>query len=350
MPPSPPKILDVTVRDGSFLINHQFSPENVAKIAKALSHAGIQYAEISHGCGIGSKSLGLPALVDDDELLQAAKEAAPDLKFSVFISPMDLALPIIPALVPFFEIGRVGVNVTEVSKAEKTLNKLKKYEKKVSMQLVRSHARPPEFFQKSAIQAEEMGADIIYVVDTFGSMLPADARTYVEAAKSVTKAEIGFHGHNNIGMAIPNTLAAWEAGATWLDASLMGVGKGAGNAVLEVLTQHLQDQDLLGEVSLDALCEGTQEAVLPLFQSAPYSKNIDLLFSLERVDFISPQLLELFSTMLHIPLEDLITNLHAKMGEHIELTQEHIKAVFADHGVDLEKTLKTMNPGPKANE
>lgn len=342
-----PKILDVTLRDGSFVLNHQLRPQDAANISKCLESSGVEYIELSHGCGIGARSMGFSGLVDDDELLEAAKNAAPNLKFSVFISPLEQSLPVIPALVSFFEIGRVGTDANKVQSGEKFIQKLKKYDKIASVQLVRSHACSPESIEKSAKEAVEMGADIVYVVDTFGSMQPEDVKNYVSAAKSQTKCEIGFHGHNNLGLAIPNTLAALDAGATWLDASLMGQGKGAGNAVLETLIYHLQSRGLAKSIKLNTLLEVTEQAILPLFQSAPNAKLIDLLFAQEKIDYFSPELLELLATYIHQPLENFLTNLHAKMGTDISVADDHLRSLLKDYGADFDQVIQTLtSPQP----
>lgn len=340
--PSSPKILDVTVRDGGYLINHKFTPEFAAEHAKTLAQAGLEYAEISHGVGIGGKLLGYPALADDEELLEAVRAAAPGLRLSVFISPVDYCLPIIPGLVEFFEIGRLGLRLDDIGEGEKFLKKLKKYDKKVSVQLVRSHSLPPELTAQAGKKAWEMGADIVYLVDSFGSMTPADVRNYVAALKAEIPVEIGFHGHNNIGMAIPNTLAAWDAGATWLDASLMGMGRGAGNAYLETLVALLQQNGEAKGVDLAALCRASSEIVLPYFQIPPSSGLIELLFAREKLDYNPPDFLMLCSQILGLPLDDFLTQLHGKMRTGSTLAEPHIREVFQDSGVDFDKMLSSL--------
>ena len=342
MTATPPQLLDVTVRDGGYLINHKYLPNKVAAIAKGLQDAGIGYAEISHGIGIGGKLMGFPAVADDEALLTAAKEAAPALKLCVFISPVDVSLPLIPALVEFFEIGRIGVSVNKVQEAGKFVQKLKKYQKTVAVQLARSHARPPEEAASAAKTAEEMGADIVYVVDTFGSMLPQEAKDYISAVRAKVKIPIGFHGHNNLGLAIPNTLAAWETGATWLDGSLMSVGRGAGNANLEILIQQLQNRGQLGSVDLKKLCQATEQVVLPIFGSPPLSKYVDLLFGREKLDYSPGEFLELCSSSVGIPLEELLMQIHNKMGSEIALADTHIQAVLHEYGVDYQKMINSL--------
>ncbi len=344
MPPVSPKILDVTVRDGSYLINHQYSPQKVAEVARWLAAAGMEYAEISHGCGIGGRSLGYPGVVDDEELLEAAKAAAPALKLTIFIPPLDFSLPLLSGLAPFFEMGRIGLAVDQMGKGEKICKKLKKLNKRVSVQLVRTHGYTPETIAQAAKQASRMGADVVYVVDTFGSMTPPEVQKYVEAVRSTAPIEVGFHGHNNLGMAIANTLSAWRAGATWLDASLLGVGRGAGNANLEVLITVLQTQDQATALKTERLCQATREVILPLFEAPPRSRTLDLLFALEKIDFSNPDLLELFSQALHIPLETLIMEIHGKMGAATLGTETHLEAVLKDRGINYKALASHLRP------
>lgn len=339
---SVPQILDVTVRDGGYLINHNYTPEKVAEIARGLEESGIQNAEISHGVGIGGRMLGFPGVVDDEQLLEAAKNAAPGLKLSIFISPIDIALPILPGLLDFFELGRIGVPVNQVADAEKYVQKLKKYRKQVSIQLARCHALPPEEVAKSALQAEALGADIIYVVDTFGSMLPQEVRTYIQAVKAATKKPVGFHGHNTMGFAVPNSIAAWEEGAAWLDASLMGVGRGSGNANIEQLMLLLQERGAYPDVKVDKLNQLGEEVILPLFVNPPSTHYIELLLSLEKLDFSPASFLDLCANAAGTSIEDFLMQAHAKMKDSLVLTDEHLKETLNEYDVDFQKLLEVL--------
>jgi hypothetical protein len=327
MPNSAPQILDVTVRDGGYLINHNYSPEKVAGIAKDLSEAGIGYAEISHGAGIGGRMMGFPGMVDDELLLEAAKQAAPDLKLTIFISPVDIALPILPGLLEFFEIGRVGVNVNQVADAQKYIQKLKKYSKTASIQLSRCHALPPEESAKAAKQAVELGADIVYVVDTFGSMMPQEVRSYIQAVKAEINKPIG--------------LAAIEEGVDWVDASLMGVGRGAGNANLEQLALVLQQRGLHSEINIQRLSFAS-ESLLGLFVNPPSVKYADLLLSLEKMDFSSVSFLDLCANSTGATLEDFLMQARHKMKDSLTFTEAHLKETLADYGVSFEKLLEVL--------
>ncbi len=338
-----PQILDVTIRDGSNLINHQFTPDRVAKIAAGLSEAGVAMAEISHGLGIGAKMMGHPGCVDDDELMEAAKKAAPQLKISAFISAHEYSLPLIPGLVDFFELGRIGVNVDQIKSAEKIVQKLKKYKKIASIQMVRTHARSPEFAADQAKVGEELGADIIYIVDSFGSMNPQQVRNYISAVKSKVKIPVGFHGHNHTGMAVPNALAAWEAGASWLDASLMGVGRGPGNTPLEILTLLFQEKGFRKEIDPEKLFQTIQEAVLPIFKHPCQIRRFDLNCAKEKLDFPQDQVIELISALLHISLEDLFKRIREKMGNEVQYQDKYLKSILEEEGKDYDRIMAELN-------
>lgn len=337
-----PKLLDVTVRDGSFQIYHAMTTETAARIARGLAEAGIEYAEISHGCGIGAKLMGLPAKADDEELMEAAKKVAPDLRLSAIVVPSDLSTALLPALVDYLDIGRVFGVVSQPELAEKTFQKLVKYEIKGFAQLVRTHRYTPEAVAEAASKFEAMGAEAVYIVDSFGSMFPEDVRTYVQAIQSRCKVQVGFHGHNHVGMAIPNTLEAWRAGATWLDASLMGVGRDGGNTQLETLVDLLQIEGHAAKLSLPSLCGTSREAVLPVFEHAPASRYVDLLLSRHRLDYANKEYLILLANSIHVPLRDFFAVLEEKLGDGIQVTDETIKATVASFGQDLEQLTATF--------
>jgi 4-hydroxy 2-oxovalerate aldolase len=337
-----PKILDVTIRDGSNLVNHKISPKNVSDISAKLSGSGIDYMEVSHGCGIGGKMMGFPGLVDDEELMEAAKKSAPDIPLSAFISPNEYSLPLIPALIDFFELGRVGTNVDEVIKAEKIIEKLKKYNKKVALNLVRAHAKDAAFVGQAAKRAEELGAEIVYLVDTFGSFTPKETGEYINAIQSEVKIEIGFHGHNHSGLAVSNALMAWNQGAQWLDASLMGVGRGPGNTNLEILVNVLHQKGFRQEINLHALCQATAEEVYPLFQHPPQIKLRDLVFSKNRIDLMPDDTLDFIASLLHLPLTELGKRLGKIKGEAVQISDDHIKTIIEEEGEDVDQIAKII--------
>ncbi|MCP5468181.1 MAG: hypothetical protein H7A32_02815 [Deltaproteobacteria bacterium] len=338
-----PKILDVTIRDGSYLVDHNISIDFTQKLARGLTESGIRYAEICHGAGIGGGMVGYSSLADDDELMEAALGAAPNLKLSAFIPANDKCIPLIPGLSNFFEMGRIGVNIDSIPSIEKIVKKLIKYKKTISVQLVRTHAKSPEFAATAAKQAQEIGADIVYIVDSFGSMAPQEVKLYIEALKSEINVEIGFHGHNHTGLAVPNAIAAWEAGASWIDASLMGVGRAPGNTVLEALVLLLQEKGSRQDIKLNKLCETTLSTVLPFFQEAPKITLRNLFCAKEKIDFVNESVLDLMANVLMQPISEFISNLRQNIGDKVQLEEKDIRHYLKEQGHNYDKLIGAIN-------
>ena len=236
------KILECTLRDGSYVIDYQFTAKDTAIIASALQNAGFKYIEIGHGLGLNASSCKGKAAETDEEYLKVAQEVLTKSKFGMFFIPgigrkedLDLAADY------GMDFVRVGTNVPEAHEAEEYIKYAKDLGMLVSSNLMKSYVLPPEKFAEKAKQVEKFGADVIVLVDSSGGMLPQDVKSYINAmkAKEIT-AEIGFHGHNNFSMAIANILEAIRNGATIVDSTLKGLGRSAGNAQTEILVTVLK--------------------------------------------------------------------------------------------------------------
>ncbi len=238
------QILECTLRDGSYLIDYQFTAEDTYIISLGLEKAGFKLIEIGHGTGLGSSEAGKGvAAASDEEYLQAARAAlsGTEAKFGMFFIPgigrmRDLEL----AAEHGMSFVRIGTNVTEIEQAGPYIERAKNLGLLVSSNLMKSYAVPIEEFIRLAKKADEYGADIITVVDSAGGMFPDDIREYVCRLRDVSNKQIGFHGHNNLQFAIANTLEAIEAGSTIVDSSLQSMGRSAGNAQTEILVMVLE--------------------------------------------------------------------------------------------------------------
>jgi len=237
-------ILDCTLRDGSYVINYQFTAKDTAVISLALENAGLRYIEIGHGLGLNASSSKGKAAGTDQEYLKTAHRVLTKSKFGMFFIPgigrkkdLDLAA--------HYGMGfvRIGTDVTRIKEAKDYIIYAKKLGMMVSSNLMKSYAVAPDEFAKKAKIAEEFGADIVVLVDSAGGMLPGNVKEYINALKEEgIKARIGFHGHNNLSMAIANTLQAIESGADMVDSTLMGIGRSSGNAATEILATILKKQ------------------------------------------------------------------------------------------------------------
>jgi 4-hydroxy 2-oxovalerate aldolase len=137
--------------------------------------------------------------------------------------------------------------------------------------LMMSHPRPPEVLVQQALLMEKYGADWVYIVDSAGAMLPSDAYSRVKAlSEALTTAQPGFHAHNNLGVAIGNTLAALDAGATIVDGTLRGYGAGAGNTATEVLAAVLERIGLNPGLDVFKLMDAAEFILAPIQTFQPY--------------------------------------------------------------------------------
>lgn len=263
------QLLDTTLRDGSYVVDFQFSSEDTKNISKALSNYGIDYIEIGHGLGLGAYRLKeYQSLCNDSEILSVVSENESLSKFGVFFIPgigtfedIDLALE------KKIDFIRIGINVDQSEKSHKYIEYAKSKGLIVAANFMKSYAVLPQEFANRAKEAEKAGADFVYIVDSAGGMLPDDVRTFIQSTKEVSSVKLGFHGHNNLTLAVANSLIALESGASIVDSSLQGLGRDGGNASTEVLLSILTKKGILNKSNLHALFDYSEINILPLVRN-----------------------------------------------------------------------------------
>jgi 4-hydroxy-2-oxovalerate aldolase len=261
-----PDILEVTLRDGSYLIDFQFTAEDTATIAAALESIGFRWIEIGHGLGLNASQSGKGmAAATDEEYMEAAAQALKHAKWGMFFIPgigreEDIRL----AARYGMSFLRVGTNVTETAQAEPYIALAKELGLIVSYNAMKSYAVSPSEFGAVVAQVHKWGADIACLVDSAGSMDPDSVAAYLRAAKAESPSPLGYHGHDNLSLAMANTLRAIEEGAVLVDSSLQGMGRSAGNTVTEVLVAILQRRGALSHIDLKAAMDVGQGLIQPL--------------------------------------------------------------------------------------
>ena len=249
-------IHDVTCRDGNHALRHKISTRQVSSYAAAAWKAGIKSLEVGHGNGLGgSSSLVGHSAVSDVELISAAKESAPDLRVGVHSMPAFATLKrnLLPAIAAGATYFRLGAHITEMDTIEQHARSLLERQVSVAAAIMMvSHTSMDELFRQIEI-VESFGVKEVILMDSVGRLVPKDVAGTVQGVRERFSIDIGFHGHDNLGLAIGNSLAAWTAGATILDASSLGMGAGAGNAALELLSIGLQLSSVDVEVSAEAV-------------------------------------------------------------------------------------------------
>ena len=262
------EILDVSLRDGSHSVRHAFTEEQVRAAAKGLNAAGVRYFEVTHGDGLGGSSLqyGL-SKVDELKLIEAAVEEATSSDVSVLLIPgIGTKSDLQAAASIGAKMVRVATHVTEADVAAQHIGLGRELGLKTVGFLMMAHMAPVEKIVEQAKLFESYGAEVVYVTDSAGALLPHEVTARITALKDALQCEVGFHAHNNLSMAMANTVAAVEAGATFIDGSLRALGAGAGNTQTEVMVAVLEKLGYKTGIDLYKLIDVANEAIAPLMQ------------------------------------------------------------------------------------
>jgi 4-hydroxy 2-oxovalerate aldolase len=293
-------ISDATLRDGNHAIKHQLSQEQIASYCQAADAAGIAIVEVGHGNGLGASSLQLGESKTPDEVaLRTARENLTRSKLSIHVIPgfATIEKDLRRAIDLGVDVVRVASHCTEADITERHIGFAREKGRTVYGVLMMSHMASPELLAEQAKKMESYGAQGFIFMDSSGHYLPSDVTERVTALKRELSIPIGFHAHNNLGMAIANSIAALEAGATMLDACARGFGAGAGNAQIEVLVAVLERMgyetgiDLSKCLDASTLAETTLMKEIPTINSSSVVSGLYGVFSgfLKPVDRIAKQ-------------------------------------------------------------
>ena len=261
-------VLDATLRDGSHPMGHAFTAEQIGAVAAGLDDAGLEYIEVAHGDGLGGSSINYGrSLLSDEEMLTAAAPVVRRGKLTALLLPGigtqdDLEM----AAGHGVRVIRVATHVTEADIAEQHIGFTKKRGMEAFGFLMMGHMAPPEKVAEQALLFQSFGADVVYVADSAGTMLPDDVRARVAAVAAAVTVPVGFHAHNNLALAVANSVAALEAGASYLDGTCRGLGAGAGNAQLEVLTGVLDKLGYRTRIDFYKVMDVAEKVVAPMMK------------------------------------------------------------------------------------
>ncbi|RAK15057.1 4-hydroxy 2-oxovalerate aldolase [Anoxybacillus vitaminiphilus] len=263
-------ITEVALRDGSHAIAHQYTAEQVAAIAKTLDEANVPYIEVSHGDGLGGSSLqyGL-SRTDEFELIETAVSVCRQAKIAVLLLP---GIGTVKELKQAAQLGakmaRIATHVTEADISAQHIAAAKQLGMETVGFLMMAHMAPVDMLVSQAKLMESYGADVVYVVDSAGALLPHEVKERIRALRESVGIEVGFHAHNNLSLAMANTLAAIEEGATRIDGSVRCLGAGAGNTQTEVLVAVLDRLGIQTGIDLYKMMDLAEQLVAPILPRA----------------------------------------------------------------------------------
>lgn len=265
-----PKILDVTLRDGSYEVDFQFSQRDEIEVGLALERAGIDLIEIGHGQGLNASSpKNGVAKCNDQEYLIAAEENYQKAKYGFFCIPGIARLEDLDLLKQHGgSFVRVGANADLYSQRQTIpfIEKAKQLGLMVFANYMKTYCAEPSVFEQCVKISDKAGADVLTIVDSAGCMFPEDIKMYYDIIKNTATRDIavGFHGHDNLGYAVYNTIYAATIGCEFIDTSLQSLGRGAGNASTEQVIAILQKKYGDKSYSLPDLMQFSEDYLRPM--------------------------------------------------------------------------------------
>ena len=271
------ELLDCTIRDGSYVIDGQWSKENVGNITNALSEAGIKYIEVGNGIGLGAHRKGVKSICTDLEYVQIASINKGDASLGAFFIPgIGTKEDIEMFAAEGGDFIRIGCDVSKSDDAIEYIGYAKSQNLFVGYNFMKSYVLSPFELCKRASRIASEGVDIIALVDSAGGMLPDEVGRYIKLLKETTETRIGFHGHNNLLLANANNIAALQNGADMIDTTLMGMGRGAGNAQTETMVVIMQKMGIEIEIDPVQLSKISKKYIQPLTENLKGSDTLQL--------------------------------------------------------------------------
>jgi 4-hydroxy 2-oxovalerate aldolase len=263
------RLTDSTLRDGSHAVRHQFTVDQVTEVVSRLDAAGVPVIEVAHGDGLGGSSFNYGfSHTDEMKLLEAAIAARTDSKIAVLMLPgIGIKDDLRRSRELGVDIARIATHCTEADISQQHIELANELGMETVGFLMMSHMISPEELLEQARLMESYGAGAVYVVDSAGAMTIDDARRRVAALKEGLDCQVGIHAHNNLSLAVANSMAALEEGVDQIDGCTTGLGAGAGNCPTEVLVAAMRRSGIDIGVDPMALVDVAEEVVRPIHPS-----------------------------------------------------------------------------------
>ncbi len=267
------RITDTTLRDGSHAMAHRFTETQVRDTVRALDRGGVEVVEVSHGDGIGGSSFNYGfSATDEMKLIAAAREEAAQARIAVLLVPgIGTVEDLRRARDAGADMVRVATHCTEADVSPQHFGAARELGMETVGFLMMAHRTSPEELAKQARIMVEAGCQCVYVTDSAGALLMHEARARFEAliAEVGEEAWVGYHGHQNLGLGIANSVIAYECGVRSIDGSLCALGAGAGNSPTEVLAAVFDRLGVRTGLDVSALVDAAEEVVRPYLTRWP---------------------------------------------------------------------------------
>jgi 4-hydroxy 2-oxovalerate aldolase len=268
------RITDSTLRDGSHAMRHQFTEGQVRSVVSALDGAGVEVIEVSHGDGLGGSSFNYGfSGTDEIKLIQAAVDEATAARIAVLLLPgVGTVDDLKNAHAAGASVARIATHCTEADVSVQHFGAARELGMETVGFLMLAHRLEPDALARQARIMVDAGAECVYVVDSAGALVLADAQARVQALLTEVgdQAQVGFHGHQNLSLGVANSVLAVQAGARQIDGALCALGAGAGNAPTEVLAATFDRLGLRTGVDVPGVLAAAEDVVAPFIPRLPW--------------------------------------------------------------------------------
>ncbi|WP_225087412.1 4-hydroxy-2-oxovalerate aldolase [Pectobacterium colocasium] len=231
-------LCDPTLRDGNHAVRHQLTRESFAAYCQAAEAANVPVVEVGHGNGLGASSMLVgECLLSDEDIFTISREHLHKSRMAIHLIPgfCTIKKDLTRALDLGVDLFRVASHCTEADITDRHIHFVRNSGKEAWGILMMSHMTSPAVLLEEARKMESYGAEAIVIMDSAGAYFPDDVKERISTLVNGLTVPVGFHGHNNLGMSVINSVVAVQEGATIIDGTIRGFGAGAGNTQLEVL-------------------------------------------------------------------------------------------------------------------
>lgn len=258
-------IFDATLRDGSHAVKHQISKESIERYCQSMDGSGVHTIVVGHGNGLGASSLqvGL-SLLNEREMLQTAKKNLRKTKLGAYMIPGFGTIKdnLIPAIEDGVDVFKIGTHCTEADVTRQHIEFLRKHNKETYGVLMMTHMASTEKLLTECKKMQSYGASGVILMDSAGAYTPEMVKKNIGTLYDCLDIRVGFHPHNNMGMAVANAYIAISEGASIIDGTLRGFGAGAGNCQIEDLIALLIKSNIKTSVDFYKILD-TSQTIMP---------------------------------------------------------------------------------------
>lgn len=277
---------DSTLRDGSHAVRHQISLEAIRDYCRMIDPAGLYTVIVGHGNGLGASSLqvGISAH-SDKEMLSVARQELQKTKLGVFLLPGfgTIKDDLVPAIDLGVDLVCVASHCTEADTTKQHIEYVRNRGKEAYGVLMMYHRASKEKLLEEAQKMQDYGAQGIILMDSAGASTPDMVSSSIKYLADNLAIPVGFHGHNNLSMAVAHSLLAIESGATIIDGTIRGFGGGAGNCQLEALVALMQKNGLSVDVDLYKLLDASEDIVAKIMTQPQGISSMSIISGLSGV-------------------------------------------------------------------